>query len=257
MKHSTRLIAAILCASPLLASAGSATAEVMATPSPASGWEFNISPYLWLTAIDGTNGPTANPAEIDASFSDIFDVLEMAAALQFEARHGRWGVIGDVFYAELGSSGTTNGPAQADVDVNFKQFLGELDVFYRVADTSQGSLDLYAGVRYNDLSLELDATGNNLDKSRSADREWADPILGARMRWNINESWYLAAKGDIGGFGVSSEFTWNLYGALGYQINDTVSVEVGYRAFDTDYEDDGFTYDITQSGLQLGLNVKF
>lgn len=254
--YTTWILAAAICAAPLPASAGSAPAETMTTPPSPSGWEFTISPYGWLTAIDGTNGPTANPAEVDASFSDIFDVLEMAAAIQFEARHGRWGVIGDVFYAELGTSGTTDGPAQAAIDVSFKQFLGELDVFYRVADTAQGHLDFYAGVRYNDLSLDLEASANDLEESRSADKEWADPIIGARMQWQLNERWYLTAKGDIGGFGVSSEFTWNLQGTVGYQFNDRVSAEVGYRAFDTDYEDDGFTYDITQAGLLLGVNVR-
>ena len=91
----------------------------------------------------------------------------------------------------------------------------------------------------------------------SADKDWADPIVGLRGQWNINDKWYLAGKGDIGGFGVSSDFTWNLQATVGYNFNECVSAEIGYRYFDTDYDDGGFTYDVAQAGLLLGVNFRF
>jgi opacity protein-like surface antigen len=257
-----RLVSSALCAVPLVAFAGPASEPVMTTPPPASPWEFRIEPYAWLTAIDGTNGPAANPATINASFSDIFDVLEMAAALQFEVKNGRWGLIGDAFYAKLGTSGNSPGPEDVQYDVGFKQFLGELEVFYRIVDCpEQGFLDAYAGLRYNSLSLDLDTDRVGLlreeERHISADKDWADPIVGLRGQWNLNDRWYLAGKGDIGGFGVSSDFTWNLQATVGYNFTDRVSAEVGYRYFDTDYSDGGFVYDIAQSGIVLGGNIKF
>lgn len=48
------------------------------------------TPDAWLTALDGTSGPQGLPAEFDAGFDDSSDVLEVAAALQLEARKGRW-----------------------------------------------------------------------------------------------------------------------------------------------------------------------
>lgn len=256
--QAARLIPAAICAVPLLACGGQTSTDNFATFEQSPGaWEFRIEPYGWFTAIDGTTGPTANAAELDASFSDILDVLEMAAALQLEVRNGRWGIIGDAFYAELGTSGTSNGPLQTDVSVDFEQFLGELDVFYRVSECQQGFVDLYAGFRYNDLTLDVAVSGEARDASRSADKDWADPIIGARTQWNINDRWFLAAKGDIGGFGVSSDFTWNLQGSVGFNITESVSVEAGYRYFDTDYQEDGFTYDVAQSGVILGLNIRF
>jgi len=41
-------------------------------PPPASGWEFRIEPYGWLTGIDGTVGIGDKMADVDASFSDMF-----------------------------------------------------------------------------------------------------------------------------------------------------------------------------------------
>ena len=257
------LIPAALCATQLVAVAGPATSESVpiTTPPASSPWEFRITPYAWLTAIDGSTGPTGFVSDIDAGFDDIFDVLEMAAAIQVEARIGRWGFMGDAFYAELGNSGTLPGPLQTNVDLDFEQFLGEATVFYRVSESSESFVDLYAGVRYNSINLDLTATSTGtllpINASRSGDESWTDPIVGIRTQWEINDRWFLAAKGDIGGFGAASDFTWNLQGSVGYKFNECVSLEAGYRYFDTDYSDGGFTYDIAQSGALIGLNFKF
>lgn len=262
MNHITAsLIPAALCASSVLAVAGEPEPAPIVTPPAASPWEFRITPYAWLTAIDGTTGPTVRPAEVDASFSDIDDFIEMAAALQVEARYERWGLLADAFYSELGTSQTSSGPGHADVDLDFEQFLGELELLYRVVDCPQYFVDLYAGLRYNKLSLdfEFERTGPVLEVDRevSVDRDWADPIIGARTQWNLKEHWFLAAEGDIGGFGVNSDFTWNLQGTVGYNFTEMFSMELGYRYFDTDYEDSGFTYDIAQFGLLLNANFRF
>jgi hypothetical protein len=263
MKHIPKRALAgaiMLCSSLGSAHGGCGPADLSATPA-SSPWQFRIQPYGWLTGIDGSSGPAGYAADIDAGFDDVFDVLEMAAALQFEARRGRWGIIADAFYAELGSSGTLPGPLETDIDLDFEQFLGELVVSYRVSECSRSFVDLYAGIRYNSLSLDLEATSNgtalNEDERRSADKDWTDPIIGIRTQWEINDRWFLAAKGDIGGFGVDSDFTWNLQGTVGYRFNESVSLEIGYRYFDTDYSDDGFIYDVAQAGALIGVNFVF
>lgn len=252
--------AIMLCLSLGSAHGGCGPASIAETPA-ASPWEFRIQPYGWLTGIDGTTGPAAFASDVDAGFDDIFNVLEMAAALQFEARRGRWGIIADAFYAELGSSGTLPGPRETDIDLDFQQFLGELVVSYRVCESPQHFADFYAGIRHNSISLDLEATSDGpvLDdgETRSADKDWTDPIIGIRTQWEINDRWFLAAKGDIGGFGVDSDFTWNLQGTVGYRFNESVSCEIGYRHFDTDYADDGFIYDLAQSGALIGVNFVF
>jgi hypothetical protein len=124
----------------------------------ASSWEFRLEPYGWLTGLDGRTGVGPLVADVDQSFSDIFDNLEMAAAIQFEARNGPWGIIADGFYAELGQSGTSPGPLYDTVDVDLKQFIGELAVAYRVYESPSAFVDVYGGVRYN--SMSMDFTGN-------------------------------------------------------------------------------------------------
>lgn len=262
MKHT--LIPSLFCASSILAAAGTAPIESapIDMPPPSGGWEFRLEPYAWLTAIDGTSGPQGFPATIDAGFGDVFDVLEKAAALQFEARKGKWGFMADVFYAELGQSGTLPGAVETGVDVDFEQFIGEFVVFHRISEAPMSFVDLYAGGRHNSIAVDLEVTSGGtllpvVGTQRSGDKGWTDPIIGARSQWEINDRWYIAAKGDIGGFGVASDFTWNAQASVGYRFSEALSLEVGYRYFDTDYTSGRFVYDVAQAGALIGLNYEF
>jgi hypothetical protein len=87
-------------------------------------------------------------------------------------------------------------------------------------------------------------------------KEWVDPFVGLRGRFNLTDRFYLTARGDVGGFGVGSDLAWNLFGALGYQWSNRCSTELGYRHLVVDYRDGGFVYDTKTSGLFMGLTIK-
>lgn len=388
---------AMVLASPV----ANASGTVLEIP-PSPGWEFRAEPYGWLTSVDGTVGVRGFTTSADANFfDDLLDHLKMAAALQVEARNGRWGIIADGFYSELGFSGETPGPLYESVSADYQQFFGELAVAYRVHEDPCLFVDVYAGVRYTGLALDIEARESpqdissfssevsdrivegaiaradaiveprleeykaaqaaeraeiesdirsaveseadrrarevikrelerihdgkrvhlklreltraiarqraemaeaaarlkvaelrasvdaalkdrvkearlrlskaekNLSKSirnkisdgltthASGEEHWFDPIIGVRSQWNFSEKWFLAAKGDIGGFGVGADLTWSLQATVGYQFTERVSAELGYRQMFTDYSDGGFTNDVTQAGLYTGLNLRF
>ena len=78
--------------------------------------------------------------------------------------------------------------------------------------------------------------------------------------WQVRTAmygWAQGLEGDIGGFGVSSEFTWQAMAALGYRTSENSSLLLGYRAIGTDYTNDGFTYDIVAHGVALGFEYTF
>ncbi len=50
-------------------------------------WQFEISPYLFATSLDGTTGADGVTADVDASFDDLFDNLDSAFMFMFEARN--------------------------------------------------------------------------------------------------------------------------------------------------------------------------
>ena len=61
----------------------------------------------------------------------------------------------------------------------------------------------------------------------------------------------------IGGFGVSSDFTWDVMGGLGYEVSDSISLVAGYRGLGVDYKHDGFVFDVVQDGPILGAVFRF
>ena len=107
-----------------------------------------------------------------------------------------------------------------------------------------------------DLSRKIArALESKLDARFARTDDWWDPFIGLRGRLNLGEAWYLTAKGDVGGFGVGSDFTWQAEAALGCQITGYIFAEAGYRALGTDYEGDGLTTIYTTAPGDAGHRV--
>jgi hypothetical protein len=92
-------------------------------------------------------------------------------------------------------------------------------------------------------------------------QDWTDPLVGARWMWGFADGWSLIARGDIGGFGVGSDFSWQALGLVEWQPWEYSSFIAGYRALDVDYEDgrgrEYFSFDATVHGPVIGLNFKW
>ena len=55
-------------------------------------------------SMNGDAKVKGQKADVDVSFSDIWDELNFAFMLEYEARKGRWGLWGNTIYANLGKS---------------------------------------------------------------------------------------------------------------------------------------------------------
>lgn len=75
----------------------------------------------------------------------------------------------------------------------------------------------------------------------------------------LSDRWDLSLRGDIGGFGIGSDFTWQMTALLGYRFplfGADATAAIGYRILDQNY-DDGFEWDMTLHGPVLGLGIRF
>jgi hypothetical protein len=252
--------------------------SVTAEEKPAaSGWEFNVAPYMWAISMKGNATVRGLKADVDVSFNDIWDELNFAFMAQYEARKGHWGLWGNTIYANLGDSDVEGPAGLTKIDPTVNAFWQELGGYYRLgtwglADNSgkktpSVTVDSYFGARYTYLDTKIDFEGvfssyiNNIDK----DKSWVEPLLGVRTIWDFYERWTLALAGDIGGVAFGSDFAWTTSGLIGYQFNlfgeKNARVFGGYRALSQDYTDgsgdDKFQWDITLHGPILGLDIKF
>lgn len=240
--------------------AGDADALIpLSTPSSSSGdeWEFVFTPYGWAAGLDGTVGIGNATAEMDLSFSDILDDLQIGAMGHFEARKGRWAFLFDGLWLKLEDGADTPGPlfGGADVEVEELRLAGLLS--YRVLE-GPTTIDLLAGASYFSIEADLELVPGRLaGRKVGTSADWVDPVVGFHLRHELSEQWFTMLRGEIGGFGAGSDLTWQVMGGVGYRTSDTTSVFLGYRHLAIDYSKHDFVFDTETSGFILGVNFSF
>ena len=376
--------------------------EVVPGKDP-NGWSFIIEPYLWGLGVDGTVGVKRFDTHVDYNPLTVVKHLDWGIMAEGEVRKGKWGILGDGFFAQLSASGDPPGPLYNNANIKLQQGMVELALAYRIIDDRRGFVDIYAGARYNYFGIDVDASVDNagiqrvsddaarrifgavgtrvqgavsaevqklrvesgseeaileadarnrlardlesdlqarlrreldsshplreavrtedilriakgvrgeyrafldavlderlaqdrarldaaeanevtkakarvaqaekrlskalsqelenrLPTSKSGNQWWVDPIIGLRTQINFTRWLFLALQGDVGGFGAGSEIAWFASGSIGVNFTRNLFAEMGYRYFYMDYVKNGLIYDAAQSGLFMGVGVKF
>ncbi len=242
----------------LIALLGAAVVTLAVPPAEAqsgsNGWEFAIVPYLVAAGMDGSVTVKGIEADVDVPFSDIIDNLDFVAMAHFEMKNQRWVLSSDLFYVKLqASDDVALGTGSATVE----QTLFEVAGGYRVSPV----ITLLAGARWVDLGAELRYTGQLAEGEVDEGKSWIDPFVGVHFMAPLAERWWFGARGDVGGFGVGSDLAWQAYADIGFNASDLVSIILGYRAIDMDYENgsgrDLFRYDMLIAGPQIGVAFRF
>ena len=208
-------------------------------------WTFKVTPYAWAMGVEGDVGKGNLTAPVDVDFLDAIDDLDLAGMLAVEARKGDWGILADMSYLDLSDDKST---AVGKIDVEVEQWILQAFALYRVKDEGKTTVDVGAGVRSMDMDNDIDIAG----RDASATENWVDPVVVARVRQQFGPNCYGVLAGDIGGFDVASKLTWQITAAAGYSFSETVSMLIGYRYLDYDYDDD-IVFDAETSGLGIGL----
>ena len=92
-----------------------------------------------------------------------------------------------------------------------------------------------------------------------------NPFVGARLRYVPAPGEEIAIRGDVGGFGAGSKFTWQAMATYNWLLCThgplTLDGYVGWRALSVDYETgEGYSryeFDVLQHGPVLGLTGRF
>jgi hypothetical protein len=231
-------------------------ALLAAAPLHAEGWTQELAPYLWGSGMDGRVGVGPLDADVNMSFGDIVSNLDMGFMGLYRATNDRLSITADAIYMSLGA--TEKGPhSVVKADVGMDQVALEVDVGYEVIER----LTLYGGLRYNDLESTLKLTDPLAVRRASLSENWIDPVVGAYYRIPLDDQWSVALRGDVGGFGVGSEFAWQGLATLRWQATPTFGVIAAYRYIAMDYENgkgaDYFKYDMAIAGPALGMVFTF
>lgn len=223
-----------------------------------SGWWFRMTPYAWVTAASGdiTIGNITTP--VDTSFSDTLDSLDIAYMSVFEAGKGDFSAGVDVIYGKSSQDNSIGGPNVASVLFEQEQWILTPFVAYRVLDNGGTQLSVFTGARFTSIETDLTASlTNNTKASVGKNTSWVDPIIGVRGSISLTDKTFFRFNGDIGGFGVSSDFTWQAFAGVGYRITENISAAVGYRGLSVDYQKGNFSMDTVTHGPVVGLDFHF
>lgn len=234
------------------------TTDASAAVRRTEGWEVFLTPYLWASGLDGEVGSRGLSTEVDLGFSDIVEDLDGAFMLPIELRKGRWGLLSELILIKLSSQSGTPGPLFDSVELGADETLVQLLPFYRIIPQEPVTLDVLAGARLWHISAELRFTPGALPAVIvDATDRWVDPIIGLRAIADIGRRWRVHAYGDIGGFGIGSDLTWQLLGTVGYEIGTGAVLRFGYRQLDVDFEDEenGFIFDTGTGGWVVGVTI--
>lgn len=110
----------------------------------------------------------------------------------------------------------------------------------------------------HDLSRQVSrAVESRLDARISRTDDWLDPFIGLRARYDFSDRLYLTARGDVGGFGVGSDFTWQAEAAFGVKLSPRMFAELGYRALGVDYDHGGLIYNTVTHGILINAGLSF
>ena len=231
----------------------------------ADEWTFELEPYLMGTNIAGdTSIGRATGAEVDVDFSTILENLDMAAMLHFEAHHrSGWGVALDYGFMDLSQKQTNN--RDGFLKLSLRQGVLEALGLYRVK-YGHTVIDYFSGVRWwdNDIELSIDPALTAGSTEIKVTEDWVDIVAGVRWNNKINRQWNFIARADVGGFGLTADFTSTVEAGFTYKVSKLMTVDMKYKASWVDYENDKqegevghFVYDTITHGPILGLNFTF
>lgn len=234
----------------LIFAAHSATAQE-------ADWRYKATVYGWFPGLSASIDTRFGTVETDVSASDALENLDMAFMATLAAQKGRWGLAADLLYTDI--SVTQQTPFALFGDVTVRQELTALSgyVLYRVTQDAGIVFDVGGGFRTFDLDIDVTLSEGILKaESESISRSWTDPVIAARLNVPINENWFVEGFADWGGTGSGNE-TWQIYGGIGYRINEDWSTQIGYRTMNVSKEVDTRDVSADLSGALVAFSYRF
>jgi hypothetical protein len=220
-------------------------------------WQFSFTPYVWAASQKGRIGVDGSVTDVDLSFSDIFNGVDLGFSGRFEARRKRWIISVDFQWVSLSDDEAVPEDGAAEtVQASFDQVITQPEVGYTLLVRPWGGLDGLAGVRYWHMNADIGASEGGAQVAQaSGSQDWVDGTVGALLRFRPAPKWHFWAKGDIGGGG--SQFTWQAHGGVGYDVGHCCTGVALYRHLDVDYESGDFINDVYMTGPALGFELRF
>jgi len=239
----------------VLMSSGVASADV--SPEDTPGWRFDLQPYAFLPLqVTGDVSVGGMDVPVDVSVDDLFDSLELAGMVRFEAWNRRFGLIVDSEFVQTGQERTT--PGGVELALRNRAWLVDLMAAYRVStwrpsgpDVARAlSFEISAGARIIWLGSRLEV---GPDTTLEADHTNVLGLVGARIPYRISERWMIGARADFGFPGPQLTVT----GGADWNFTQAWALKLAYRVEWIKRTEDDPEIDLIMHGPYLGVGYSF
>lgn len=244
-----------------------------AEPPPPRDWDLALFGYLWMAGLEADFETEFGDVDVDESFSDIVQDLELGGMAALDVRYRRFVLFLDGIYTKVGDeSSVAQGRVDGDVTIAYV----DAKLGFRLLDAAAPwpwteaaqpeapriAFDLLGGVRYWYARLEADGRFPNVpDRQLDESRDWVDPLVGARLAVGLLPTLNVSVIGDVGGFdiGNASELTWMVMPTLNWRPWRRWSFHAGYKHVKAERERPSTNRerDFELSGPVLGVGFHF
>ena len=238
----------------------------------AEGWEYSLSPYVWLPSISldsssfSEEGSPIDDSRLEVGPTNYLQALNFALMLAGDMRKDDWVLMGDLIYLDFGiddkdidlgrpDTGPIAGSYSADLTGTIitlaggKTFLRD-ERFY---------VDGLVGWRQFGMSFDLAGdlvSGGNVDSGTDLDFNDAFVAVNGRYVFGGGNRWSLRYYADIGT--GESDLTWQALLGFGYGFR-WGDLFLDYRHLDYDFGDVTRLADVASavSGPSIGATFRF
>jgi hypothetical protein len=269
MKKLTVLLLLTICLS-----AGFLPGNAAAQEEP---WQFGLSIYGWFPTIAGeTAFPDSGGSSLEVDSEDIIDNLEFVLMGTLNVRKGRWGMLTDFLYMDIGGSATGTRDATiggielpvnsaADINLDLKSWVWTLAGYYRAIEKPGYTLNILGGARHLDVeqTLNWNLTGNigsiplpgRAGNSKVELSNW-DAIVGVtgRFTFGAKNTWFIPYYLDLGT--GESDFTWQGLTGIGYAFS-WGDITAAWRYLYYDMPSDDAIKDLSINGPVIGVTFRW
>jgi opacity protein-like surface antigen len=178
--------------------------------------------------------------------------------LMAQVRYKDVGIVFDGAWLQLKTEGNSSSDLYSGTDIKSDLGFATLELSYRLPPLGKLNSEFVAGARRWHVSTTMDFQAGIAPAFSTEDsRDWYDPVVGARFRYDFTRHWYAVLFGDAGGFGAGADLEYEVFGGVGYQFTSVFSATLGYRYMHINYDKDNFAMDVGIQGFLLGMGFRF
>lgn len=219
------------------------------------GWSGQFTIYGWGAGVSGDFRPFAGGPVLsfDKSLGEVLEDLDAAVFATALARKGDLVLLADFTYTASSKDGRVPPgiPAAGDLSVRSVSLLAGK----RFAASEATSIDLLGGARLWSLDGEVNVPLAGI--ALAPEENFVDPVASVRINSQIAPRLSLLAYGDVGGFGIGSDLTWQGVATLNYRAGKALYLSAGYRHLYLDRQAGGASFKGSLSGPLAGITLAF